>query len=181
MIIDGDAGRIHLSPTEADLDSARAWIAQAEAARQAAAAERQLPANTRDGHAVAIGANIIRAEQVASALEQGAEGVGLMRTEFLFLERHDTPGEDEQFHAYRGMLDALAGRPLIVRTLDIGGDKQVPHLGLPVEENPFLARACCCAAPICWNPNCAHSTAPPRRRSVHHVSHGHIAGRTASA
>ena len=65
MIIDGDAGRIHLSPTEADLDSARAWIAQAEAARQAAAAERQLPA-TRDGHAVAIGANIIRAEQVAS-------------------------------------------------------------------------------------------------------------------
>ena len=104
----------------------------------AAAAERQLPANTRDGHTVAIGANIIRAEQVASALEQGAEGVGLMRTEFLFLERHDTPGEDEQFHAYRGMLDALAGRPLIVRTLDIGGDKQVPHLGLPVEENPFL-------------------------------------------
>ena len=91
VIIDGDAGRIHLSPTEADLDSARAWIAQAEAARQAAAAERQLPANTRDGHAVAIGANIIRAEQVASALEQGAEGVGLMRTEFLFLERHDTP------------------------------------------------------------------------------------------
>ena len=138
VIIDGDAGRIHLSPTEADLDSARAWIAQAEAARQAAAAERQLPANTRDGHAVAIGANIIRAEQVASALEQGAEGVGLMRTEFLFLERHDTPGEDEQFHAYRGMLDALADRPLIVRTLDIGGDKQVPHLGLPVEENPFL-------------------------------------------
>ena len=166
VIIDGDAGRIHLSPTEADLDSARAWIAQAEAARQAAAAERQLPANTRDGHTVAIGANIIRAEQVASALEQGAEGVGLMRTEFLFLERHDTPGEDEQFHAYRGMLDALAGRPLIVRTLDIGGDKQVPHLGLPVEKTPSwacAARACCCAAPICWNPNCAHSTAPPRK------------------
>ena len=72
------------------------WIAQAEAARQAAAAERQLPA-TRDAHTVAIGANIIRAEQVASALEQGAEGVGLMRTGILFLERHDTPGEDEQF------------------------------------------------------------------------------------
>ena len=147
VIIDGDAGRIHLSPTEADLDSARAWIAQAEAARQAAAAERQLPANTRDGHTVAIGANIIRAEQVASALEQGAEGVGLMRTEFLFLERHDTPGEDEQFHAYRGMLDALAGRPLIVRTLDIGGDKQVPHLGLPWRKTPSWACAARAAAP----------------------------------
>ena len=70
-----------------------------------------------------------------------------MRTEFLFLERHDTPGEDEQFHAYRGMLDALAGRPLIVRTLDIGGDKQVPHLGLPVEENPFLGARAPAAAP----------------------------------
>ena len=112
----------------------------------------------------------------------GAEGVGLMRTEFLFLERHDTPGEDEQFHAYRGMLDALAGRPLIVRTLDIGGDKQVPHLGLPVEENPFLARRAPAAAPPRSAGTPTARTAPPRwGRSVHHVSHGHIAGRTASA
>ena len=72
------------------------------------------------------------------ALDQGAEGVGLMRTEFLFLERGDTPGEDDQYATYAGMLKALAGRPLIVRTLDIGGDKQVAHLHLPREENPFL-------------------------------------------
>ena len=71
-------------------------------------------------------------------MAQGAEGVGLMRTEFLFLERGDAPDEDEQYATYRGMVEALDGRPLIVRTLDIGGDKQVPHLDLPVEANPFL-------------------------------------------
>ena len=108
-----------------------------------------------------------------------------MRTEFLFLERHDTPGEDEQFHAYRGMLDALAGRPLIVRTLDIGGDKQVPHLGLPVEENPSwacAARACLLRRPDLLEPQLrALYRAAAQGRPVHHVSHGHIAGRTASA
>jgi phosphocarrier protein FPr len=61
-----------------------------------------------------------------------------MRTEFLFLEAGDTPSEDEQFAIYRGMIEALGDRPLIVRALDIGGDKQVPHLDLPKEENPFL-------------------------------------------
>jgi phosphocarrier protein FPr len=72
------------------------------------------------------------------ALEQGAEGVGLMRTEFLFLERGSTPSEDEQYATYRAMASALDGRPLIVRALDIGGDKQVAHLELPHEDNPFL-------------------------------------------
>jgi phosphocarrier protein FPr len=71
-------------------------------------------------------------------LAQGGEGVGLMRTEFLFLERGDNPSEDEQFEIYRDMVKALDGRPLIIRALDIGGDKQVPHLDLPKEENPFL-------------------------------------------
>ena len=85
-----------------------------------------------------IGANANRADQARRALESGAEGVGLMRTEFLFLERDRVPGEDEQYDVYRSMVDVLAGRPLIVRTLDIGGDKQVPHLALPQEDNPFL-------------------------------------------
>ncbi|MGL1530610.1 putative PEP-binding protein, partial [Vibrio parahaemolyticus] len=72
------------------------------------------------------------------ALSLGAEGVGLMRTEFLFLERDHAPDEDTQYAVYTDMLKALGGRPLIVRTLDIGGDKQVPHLNLPTEDNPFL-------------------------------------------
>lgn len=137
-ILDGGTGRLYLDPSAADLASARAWGARQRARAEAEARERSLPARTRDGHTVAIGANVNNPEQVPLALDQGAEGVGLMRTEFLFLERGDTPTEDDQYATYRAMLDALAGRPLIVRTLDIGGDKQVAHLHLPREENPFL-------------------------------------------
>jgi phosphocarrier protein FPr len=138
MIVDGDAGLIYLDPAEDDLASARAWIDKLAAQRQAEEAERQLPAHTRDNHEIAIGANVNRPDQVPMAIAQGGEGVGLMRTEFLFLERGDTPTEDEQYETYRGMITALEGRPLIVRALDIGGDKQVAHLQLPHEENPFL-------------------------------------------
>ena len=137
-IVDGDAGRVWLNPSEADLASARAWIAEREAKRIADEAERGRPAITTDGTQIAIAANINRPDQASFALAQGGEGVGLMRTEFLFLEQGDTPTEDEQFAIYRGMIEALDGRPLIVRALDIGGDKQVPHLDLPKEENPFL-------------------------------------------
>ncbi|EIZ80890.1 phosphoenolpyruvate-protein phosphotransferase [Novosphingobium sp. Rr 2-17] len=137
-IVDGDGGRIWLNPSEADLASARAWIDEIARKRAEEASERSRPARTEDGHDVAIGANVNRSDQVAFAVEQGGEGVGLMRTEFLFLERGDSPTEDEQYAIYRAMIDALEGRPLIVRALDIGGDKQVPHLDLPREENPFL-------------------------------------------
>ena len=88
---------------------------------------------------VEVAANVNRPEQVPAALAAGAEGVGLMRTEFLYLERDSAPGEDEQCETYCGMVRELAGRPLIIRTLDIGGDKQVPYLNLPHEENPFLS------------------------------------------
>ncbi|WP_454797689.1 phosphoenolpyruvate--protein phosphotransferase [Novosphingobium lindaniclasticum] len=137
-IVDGDSGRVWLNPSEADLASARAWIAALAEKRAAEEAERGKPAETRDGHRVEIAANVNRPDQVAFALAQGGEGVGLMRTEFLFLERGDSPGEDEQAEIYRAMTEALEGRPLVVRALDIGGDKQVPHLDLPREENPFL-------------------------------------------
>lgn len=137
-ILDGGTGRLYLDPSAADLASARAWSERQRAKADDEARARALPARTTDGHAVAIGANVNNPEQVPLALDQGAEGVGLMRTEFLFLERGDTPTEDDQYATYRAMLEALAGRPLIVRALDIGGDKQVAHLHLPKEENPFL-------------------------------------------
>ncbi|GJD39405.1 phosphoenolpyruvate--protein phosphotransferase [Methylobacterium bullatum] len=137
-ILDGGTGRLYLDPSEADLASARDWRDRQRAIAEEEARERALPARTRDGHSVAIGANVNNSEQVPLALDQGAEGVGLMRTEFLFLERGDTPSEDDQYATYRAMLRALEGRPLIVRALDIGGDKQVAHLHLPREENPFL-------------------------------------------
>jgi multiphosphoryl transfer protein len=142
VIVDGDSGRVWLDPSDADLDSAKAWIADLADKRAAEAAERTRPAVTRDGCEIAVAANVNRPDQVAFALAQGGEGVGLMRTELLFLERGDTPDEEEQETIYRGMIDALGAdgqqRPLIVRALDIGGDKQVPHLDLPKEENPFL-------------------------------------------
>ncbi|PTQ11565.1 phosphoenolpyruvate--protein phosphotransferase [Sphingomonas oleivorans] len=137
-IVDGDGGRLYLDPSEEDLASARAWIDALAKKRAEEEEQRSLPARLTDGHQVAIGANVNRPDQVPLALAQGGEGVGLMRTEFLFLERGDTPSEDEQYETYRGMIDALDGRPLIVRALDIGGDKQVAHLNLPHEENPFL-------------------------------------------
>lgn len=137
-ILDGTAGRLYLGPSEADIASAKAWQTRQREQAETEARERAKPAQTRDGHRIAIGANVNNPEQVPMALDQGAEGVGLMRTEFLFLERGDTPSEDDQYGTYSGMLTALAGRPLIVRTLDIGGDKQAAHLHLPKEENPFL-------------------------------------------
>ena len=137
-ILDGTTGRLYVDPSEADIASARAWQARQREQAEAEARERARPAETRDGHRIAIGANVNNPEQVPLALDQGAEGVGLMRTEFLFLERGDTPSEGDQYATYSAMLKALAGRPLIVRTLDIGGDKQVAHLHLPKEENPFL-------------------------------------------
>ncbi|RXE37211.1 phosphoenolpyruvate--protein phosphotransferase, partial [Xanthomonas perforans] len=137
-IIDGSSGRLYIDPSEQDLDAARTHIAEQQAIREREAAQRALPAETTDGHHIDIGANVNLPDQVAMALTQGAEGVGLMRTEFLFLESGRTPSEDEQHATYLAMAQALDGRPLIVRALDIGGDKQVAHLELPHEENPFL-------------------------------------------
>jgi phosphocarrier protein FPr len=137
-ILDGAGARLWLDPNEAAIASAYERI-KAEAARRARESEnRAAPAVTTDGHAVEIAANVTTPDQAALALELGAEGVGLMRTEFLFLERSVAPNEDEQTEIYARMLDALGGRPLIVRALDIGGDKQVDYLGLPREANPFL-------------------------------------------
>lgn len=137
-IINGDNGAIWLEPDEEDLAAAQAEMQAIDERRRSQAAQRSLPAHTPDGHDIMVAANINQPDQVPLALEQGGEGVGLMRTEFLFLESGDTPDEDEQFETYRAMLDALDGRPLIVRALDIGGDKQVAHLNLPHEQNPFL-------------------------------------------
>jgi len=137
-ILDGGAGRLYPHPEEFAVASAKDY--QAGLARQQASADadRFRPAFTTDGHRVEIVGNIGHAEEAAAAVEAGAEGVGLLRTEFLFLGRETAPSEDEQFLAYTEMIRALNGLPLIIRTLDIGGDKVVPYLGLAKEENPFL-------------------------------------------
>lgn len=137
-ILDGRSGRLYLNPSEADLQVAGQQRQQLEAQRAAAHAGRHLPGQTQDGVRVEVAANINRAEGVPAALENGAEGVGLMRTEFLYLEGDHAPTEAEQEREYRAMAGALQGRPLIIRMLDIGGDKEVPYLGLAHEDNSFL-------------------------------------------
>ena len=181
-VLDGGAGRLHLDPGEADLGSARAWIAAQQEQRAREAALRAEPATTRDGHRIEISANINLPDQAAFALAQGAEGVGLMRTEFLFLERGDTPDEDDQYATYRGMIEALGGRPLIVRALDIGGDKQVPHLRLPVEANPFLGvrgARLLLRRPDLLDPQlrALYRAAAAGGRAVDHVPHGDLGAR----
>ncbi len=137
-VLDGAAGRLYVGVSAQDLARARQVQAQLLEDARRAAANRALPAATLDGHVLEIGANLTRPDQVRDALDSGADGVGLMRTEFLFLERDHAPDEDEQFDCYQRMVAASGGRRLIIRTLDIGGDKQVPYLNLPEEANPFL-------------------------------------------
>ena len=137
-ILDGDTGRLWLDPTDEDLSAARDRMRTLKEKEEAERAARMEPGKTADGRPIEIAANVNRPSQVAEALDMGCQGVGLMRTEFLFLEQDTTPTEDEQYEIYRAMLSALGEKPLIVRALDIGGDKRVPHLNLPHEENPFL-------------------------------------------
>src|SRR6266568_8185532 len=137
-ILDGESGKLYLKPSEADVQAARNLQQQLQSQQDVANTTRFAPAITTDGYRVEVAANINRAADAPQAVEAGAEGVGLMRTEFLFLERTSVPSEDEQFEAYRDMVQALSGRPLIIRTLDIGGDKEVPYLNLPKEDNSFL-------------------------------------------
>lgn len=137
-ILDGGGGRLYPHPEEFALALAKEFQAGLARHQAAADADRFRPALTSDGHRVEIVANIGHAEEAAAAVEAGAEGVGLLRTEFLFLGRETAPTENEQFLAYTEMIRALNGLPIVIRTLDIGGDKIVPYLGLAHEENPFL-------------------------------------------
>ncbi|WP_207458745.1 phosphoenolpyruvate--protein phosphotransferase [Azospirillum sp. SYSU D00513] len=137
-IIDGDGGLLVVGPTEADRGQAAAQRERVLARRDAERLDRYKPAVTTDGRRVEVAANISEAAEAVRAVDAGGEGVGLMRTEFLFLQRDEPPGEEEQYEAYRTMVEAMNGLPIILRTLDIGGDKSVPYLSLPAEENPFL-------------------------------------------
>ena len=137
-ILDGFNGRLYLNPQAEDIESAQELHEEVKRQLNADFAERLSPANTLDGFNVEVFANVNRVADAVKAMEYGAEGAGLMRTEFLFLESGKTPTEDEQYEVYRDMAKALNGSPLTIRTLDIGGDKQVPHLNLPKEDNSFL-------------------------------------------
>ncbi|HVN55230.1 MAG TPA: phosphoenolpyruvate--protein phosphotransferase [Anaerolineaceae bacterium] len=137
-ILDGNHGNLYIAPSPATRASAQKARQAMEGQREVEKLRSYEPALTSDGHRVEVVANIAHVEEAAQAVNAGGEGVGLMRTEFLFLDRTSPPGEEEQFVAYRDMAQVLNGLPLIIRTLDIGGDKAAPYLEMPAEDNPFL-------------------------------------------
>lgn len=138
VAVDGESGSVQVSPGEDQIrefgERRRAWLES----RQRAEKLRKTPASTRDGHRVRVFANISGIDEAAEAVEHGAEGVGVLRTEFLFVGREQPPGEEEQTAAYQSIAESLGGRPLVIRTLDIGGDKRVPYVEIGEEANPFL-------------------------------------------
>ncbi|WP_273806426.1 MULTISPECIES: phosphoenolpyruvate--protein phosphotransferase [unclassified Pseudomonas] len=138
LLLDGDKGTLEIAPDASRIEAVqREREVQAER-RRAAEARRFESASTRDGHHVEIAVNLGDTAQAAAAVEQGAEAVGLLRTELVFMSHDSAPDEAAQETEYRRALDGLAGKPLVVRTLDVGGDKPLPYLPLPPEENPFL-------------------------------------------
>jgi phosphocarrier protein FPr len=138
LLVDGDAGTVRIEPDERDRADAEGRAAAARAAETKARAAAAEPALTRDGTIVEVMANVGRPADAAAAATSGADGVGLLRTEFLFLDRDRMPDEDEQTQAYRVVADALGGKPVVLRTLDVGGDKPLPYLPVAAEANPFL-------------------------------------------
>ncbi|KAF1010680.1 MAG: Phosphoenolpyruvate-protein phosphotransferase [Pseudomonas fluorescens] len=138
LLLDGQRGRLHVSPDAASLQRATHERDHREQRLQRAAAQRHEVARTRDGHRVEVFANIGESAGVVGAVEQGAEGIGLLRTELIFMAHPQAPDEATQETEYRRVLDGLQGRPLVVRTLDVGGDKPLPYWPIAEEENPFL-------------------------------------------
>ena len=137
-ILDGENGVIILDPDTSMQTEYEQRQAQWQEEQVSELAEAHKPAHTRDGIDVEIVANIGGLEDARQALEYGAEGVGLFRTEFLYLDTNVLPDEEQQTQAYREIFDVMEGKPVVVRTLDIGGDKEVPYLGFSNEANPFL-------------------------------------------
>ncbi|WP_341203842.1 phosphoenolpyruvate--protein phosphotransferase [uncultured Sphingomonas sp.] len=138
VILDASNGLLHTAPSATHLAEAEAAQAKAAARRASALARAGTPCHTADGTRIEVVANLGSAAEAAPAVANGAEGCGLLRTEFLFLERDTAPTVAEQAAEYQAIADALEGRPLIVRLLDIGGDKPAPYLPIAGEENPAL-------------------------------------------
>ncbi len=140
LALDGSAGCVWLTPDAEQLAElerkGERWAKERASAKQSA----QRPAVMRDGWRILVEANINGPSDVAQALDQGAEGVGLFRTEYLFMDRVTPPSEQEQVETYRAVALRLKGRPLVVRTLDVGGDKPLPYIRSAYEANPFLGQ-----------------------------------------
>ncbi len=140
VLLDGAEGSVLVSPSEQQTDRARREREAAAERRRRAQRHAREPAAMRDGTVIEVAANLGGAGEAAAAVKLGADGVGLLRTEFLFLDRPEIPSEQEQAQTIAEIASALGGRPLIVRTLDVGADKPLPAVPMEPEQNPFLGR-----------------------------------------
>lgn len=138
IVVDGLDGNVIINPTDEELEAYRKKQAQYEAQRATWAKLVNEKTVTADGVRIELAANIGPPEDIESVLKNGAEGIGLYRTEFLYMGRTQLPSEEEQYNAYKTVLEKMDGKPVVIRTLDIGGDKELPYLNMPKELNPFL-------------------------------------------
>lgn len=138
LLVDGDHGLVRIAPDEQALQQALQEREVSQQRQERAYAERSKPAITRDGHGVEVAANIGSSSEAGLAIESGAEAIGLMRTEWIFMNHAQAPDQATQEREYRRVLDTLDGLPLVVRTLDVGGDKPLAYWPMPAETNPFL-------------------------------------------
>ncbi|BAS48787.1 phosphoenolpyruvate-protein phosphotransferase [Aggregatibacter actinomycetemcomitans NUM4039] len=138
LILDALNNVVYVNPSQEDIQRLKALQAKLAEEKAELAKLKDLPALTLDGHRVDVVANIGTIRDVEGAERNGAEGVGLYRTEFLFMDRDQLPTEEEQFIAYKEVVEAMNGNLVVLRTMDIGGDKELPYLNLPKEMNPFL-------------------------------------------
>ncbi|MBQ3266987.1 MAG: phosphoenolpyruvate--protein phosphotransferase [Atopobiaceae bacterium] len=138
LIVDGGKGQVIAEPNALELETYRLEAKKLAEEKAALEAFRGMPTKTADGHEVLLVANIGNPEDANGALEHDAEGVGLFRSEFLFMDAKELPSEEEQFAAYQKVAIRMKGMPVIIRTLDVGGDKAIPYLDMKPEENPFM-------------------------------------------
>lgn len=138
VIVDGNSGDVYVNPTPEIVDEYKQKQEQFERQKAEWAKLVNEKSVSKDGHTVELVANIGTPNDLDGVIRNGGEGVGLYRTEFLYMGRDELPSEEVQFEAYKAVLEGLKGKPVVVRTLDIGGDKKLPYLPLPEEMNPFL-------------------------------------------
>ena len=138
VALDALNNKVIIKPSAQELENIKALKTTFLAEKAELAKLKELPAETLDGHRVEICANVGTVKDTEGAKRNGSEGIGLYRTEFLFMDRDQLPTEEEQFLAYKDVVEAMEGLPCIIRTMDIGGDKELPYLDLPSEMNPFL-------------------------------------------
>jgi phosphoenolpyruvate-protein phosphotransferase (PTS system enzyme I) len=138
VIVDGLKGEVHINPAAEVIEQYKADQIRYEEQKAEWAKLVNESTVSADGHHVELAANIGTPNDLEGVISNGAEGVGLYRTEFLYMGRNELPSEEEQFESYKAVLEGMKGKPVVVRTLDIGGDKELPYLELPHEMNPFL-------------------------------------------